>query len=94
MAEEYTYGATPLNADVDVEDQNRMSNYTDTVKHLSIPYYSTEQVIEPLGFFATGYETYMQETIIGDSLRYGMFIKDKYARPYNTDYVSGDRPVI
>ena len=38
---------------------------------------------EGLGFFATNYEMYMQETILGDMMRYGIIPQDRNASFYN-----------
>lgn len=40
---------------------------------------------EGLGFFATNYEMYMQETILGDMMRYGIIPQDRNASFYNYD---------
>tara|TARA_B100000497_G_scaffold119112_1_gene146147 strand:+ start:27988 stop:32355 length:4368 start_codon:yes stop_codon:yes gene_type:complete len=82
MAEEFTYGVTPINAEVDAEERAKIQRYTNAINAVSTPYKASGVTTPALGFFGTMYETYMQETIIGDSLRYGMFIDDKSAQNY------------
>lgn len=49
--------------------------------------YQTQQSSGSLGFFATSYEMYMQETMVGDMMRYGIVPVDK--RYFNYEYKPG-----
>jgi len=49
--------------------------------------YVAQQSAGELGFFATTYEMYMQETLVGDMLRYGIVPADK--RYFNFEYKPG-----
>ena len=49
--------------------------------------YQTQQSAGSLGFFATSYEMYMQETMVGDMMRYGIVPVDK--RYFNYEYKPG-----
>lgn len=82
MAEEYRPLESPVNFEVDTAERGRITRYTDALRAVSTPYQPSNVTDSDLGFFGTTYEMYMQETIIGDSLRYGMFIQDKSAQNY------------
>lgn len=49
--------------------------------------YVAQQSAGSLGFFGTSYEMYMQETLVGDMLRYGIVPADK--RYFNFEYKPG-----
>ena len=54
--------------------------------------YLTVPAAPELGFFGTAYEMYMQETVIGDALRYGIVPTDKSYANYKYDPQSGFNP--
>lgn len=67
----------------------------DIVRH-QLAYGGDEKMAQPgardLGFFSTAYEMYMQETLVGDMLRYGIVPTDRSYSNYKYDPQSGFNP--